>query len=635
MRPVYRTRRVEPGPLLRVLGEHEHVRLADLVRELGDRRERLSRQARATRIALREAQVFTLLQAVAQHLETQRRARRRRRVVEAVARVVARIHEAGAAVAAQPAAREGERVAIRVAPPGPGGRLAPPVEAPVEEAVDVPLLHHPAPDPGVDVRLVDHERRVLAHGRVGVRVPPDLLARPFALAHGRDASEEVVVPQRPDIDVVVEELVGGLDAAQRPRSRVVGEQELDAVARSGRCFVRETRIALGLLLLAAPGGLVEDVDVRLLVPAAFLVDAGHVGEIGEDRGRARLERAAPGEVTQEREPVVGQAHASLVLVEERRHPVGPGVRRGLAGRLRHLGHVVHVDRGDPVLLHHGVEVGEDEVLVPAGELEAGGQAARHRLLVDGEGRTRAEALPAEGPDPQDEGDVDDFTLVGHVVLDAQGRAVLSGGGTERHVDEDVEGRRGPGVHRAGHGLDGAELPRHERVGVPAAAGAERGGRRGDPDVEDARELGIVDDQRVAVLRPAEAHLAGAAAYAHLDPLILIAGGVDADGLTGAGLGGGEGARGRRDHPDGGLRHAGPREQQRQGEGGERDAGRREADRPRSEGARLRRPPDPVVVVVAMRHASPPGRMSVPVVSARRTPGLRRPRARAERAQIVE
>src|SRR5450759_1684412 len=67
------------------LGEVEDVRLLDLVREPGDRRQHACRELSALAAALfSEAQILAFFEPVAQRLAKQRRARGRVRVVEAV-----------------------------------------------------------------------------------------------------------------------------------------------------------------------------------------------------------------------------------------------------------------------------------------------------------------------------------------------------------------------------------------------------------------------------------------------------------------------------------------------------------------------------------------------------------------------
>jgi len=241
-----------------------------------------------------------------------------------------------------------------------------------------------------------------------------------------------------------------------------------------------------------------------------------------------------------------------------------------------------------VLRHHRVEVAEHLGLVLAVEAEVARQAALEVVLADGEGGVRADLGPAEIPHAKAERDVGDLVPV----LDVQRRRVRAGGGAERHVHEDVEGRRAPG-----DALPGAEVARHERVGVRAAVRAEVRRRRGDVDVVHAVELGVrgIADQRAAVGAPAEGRgVIAAAAQADLHALIFVAGGVDRDLLRRARLGRGEGAPHRRYHPDGGLRRAHPREQQDGGQGDDGEAGGRETARPGGESAglgrrRLRRP----------------------------------------------
>ena len=147
---------------------------------------------------------------------------------------------------------------------------------------------------------------------------------------------------------------------------------------------------------------------------------------------------------------------------------------------------------------------------------------------------------------------------------------------------------GPGFTEPGTLCERAEVARDQRVRIPARARAELGGRRRHLDVEDAEQLRVVADERAAVGGPGEAHLALAAAQAQLDSLVLVAGGVDGDGLARARLRGRVGARHRRDDPDGGLRRRRPDEQQHGGEGDDGEAGGREAARPDGECACARR-----------------------------------------------
>ena len=311
------------------------------------------------------------------------------------------------------------------------------------------------------MRLVDHERRGARDGVVDVGVPPDLLAGALALLHRRDAPEEVVVAQRPDVDVVVEERVGRLDPAEGVRPGVVGEEELDPGPSRLVGAVQKAGVALGLEFLRPLGRLVEDVEVGLGVPAVLFVDPPHLGQVVADGARRGVLAPAPGEEAQQRQLVVVEVDAARV--EERRHVGRPDPLLLHVARVRHLREVVHDGRRQAVLRHHRVEVGEHLDLVLAVEVEAAGQAALDVVLADGECSVRADLRPAEIPHAQAERDVGDL----RAVHDVQRRRVGAGGRAERHVHEDVERRRAPG-----DALPGAEVARHERVGVRAAARAE-------------------------------------------------------------------------------------------------------------------------------------------------------------------
>ena len=452
---------------------------------------------------------------------------------------------------------ERQRILVGVAGALPGAPVAPAVDAPVEQAVDVPLVHQPAPYALVGRRLVDHEVGKLLDRRVVVGIPPHLGALGLQLAQHRHAAEEVVVAGAPDVDVVPEVFVGRQLGAEARGARVVGEQELGAKAESGAGFVQRAGQPVCVVFGGRAGRLIHRVADGLVLPAVVFVDLENVGEVVEEGRVAGLELprvvGAPAEPGQP-----GERHVETVRVEVRTKLVR--IRRDADVSVcldvgRGLGHV----RGDAVLFEHGV---------------GGERVAADRLGAHVEGGVHAQLLPAEAPHLQTDGQVDLLGAVRHVeraVIDAGRRAVRD---VEQHVERRAAGRYAEPL---------TELARKQGVGVQAGLGAGPGRGVGDVHKCDLVEDRVGREERVAAGRPCHGDAAPrAAAHADDQTLVLAARGGQVRVVMRARLGGGKHARPRRRRPHGSPRRRHERQQHtHEGQHAQQHAhGRAWAGRPR-------------------------------------------------------